>query len=135
MLVDPRTGLRLLPAGCKATMPHTNELLASNAMKNLITSLQESFDYVVLDLPPLVPVVDARAASNFVDSFICVIHWGSTKIDVVKHALSNAPEIYDRLLGVILNKVDMAAIGRYERYRNNYYYEKYRARYSSPGPA
>jgi polysaccharide biosynthesis transport protein len=135
MLVDPRTGLRFLPAGCKATMPHTNELLASNAMKKLITGLQESFDYIVLDLPPLVPVVDARASSNFVDSFICVIQWGSTKIDVVKHALWNAPEIYDRLLGVILNKVDMTAVGRYERYRNRHYYEKYCARYSSPGAA
>ena len=104
-------------------------------MKKLITSLQESFDYIVLDLPPLVPVVDARASSNFVDSFICVIQWGSTKIDVVKHALWNAPEIYDRLLGVILNKVDMTAVGRYERYQNRHYYEKYCARYSSPGGA
>ncbi len=135
ILVDPRTGLRFLPAGCKATMPHTNELLASGAMKQLIANLQESFDYVVLDLPPLVPVVDARASSNFVDSFICVVDWGSTKVDVVKHALSNAPEIYERLLGIILNKVDMAAVGRYERYRNSYYYEKYCARYSSPRPA
>jgi len=114
MLVDPRTGLRFLPAGCKATMPHTNELLASSAMKQLIAKLQESFDYVILDLAPLVPVVDARASSNFVDSFICVVDWGSTKIDVVKHALSNAPEVYDRLLGMILNKVDMTAVGRYE---------------------
>lgn len=134
LLVDPRTGLRFLPAGCKAAMPHTNELLASGEMKQLIAKLQESFDYVVLDLPPLVPVVDARAAANFVDSFVCVIHWGSTKIDVVKHALSNAPEIYDRLLGVILNKVDMAAVGRYERHRSSYYCEKYRARYSRPAP-
>jgi polysaccharide biosynthesis transport protein len=115
-------------------MPHTSELLASEAMKNLISNLQESFDYIVLDLPPLIPVVDARVSTNFVDSFVCVIQWGSTKIDVVRHALSNAPELYERLLGIILNKVDMTAVGRYERHRNNYYYEKYHARYSSPDP-
>ena len=134
MLIDPRSGLRFLPAGSKANMPHTSELLASEAMKNLISNLQESFDYIVLDLPPLIPVVDARVSTNFVDSFVCVIQWGSTKIDVVRHALSNAPELYERLLGIILNKVDMTAVGRYERHRNNYYYEKYHARYSSPDP-
>jgi polysaccharide biosynthesis transport protein len=135
MLVDTRSGLRFLPAGAKANMPHTNEMLASEAMKKLIVMLQESFDYIVLDLPPLIPVVDARVSTNYVDSFICVVQWGSTKIDVVRHALSNAPELYDRLLGIILNKVDMAAVGRYERHRNNYYYEKYRSRYSNPNPA
>ncbi|MCI0598514.1 MAG: polysaccharide biosynthesis tyrosine autokinase [Beijerinckiaceae bacterium] len=135
MLVDSRSGLRFLPAGSKANMPHTNELLASEAMKNLIFKLQETYDYVIVDLPPLIPVVDARATINFVDSYICVVQWGTTKIDVVKHALLTAPELYDRLLGVILNKVDMSAVGRYERYRNNYYYEKYRARYSNPDPA
>jgi hypothetical protein len=40
------------------------------------------------------------------------IQWGSTKIDVVRHALSNAPELYERLLGIILNKVDMTALGQ-----------------------
>src|SRR5262249_12096015 len=105
------------------------------AMRNLITKLQESFEYIVLDLPPLIPIVDARVTANFIDSFICVVQWGSTKIDVVRHALATAPEVYGRLLGVILNKVDMSAVGRFARYRNNYYYEKYRARYSNPGPA
>jgi succinoglycan biosynthesis transport protein ExoP len=135
MLVDPRSGLRFLPAGPKANMPHTNELLASEAMKSLIIKLQEIYDYILVDLPPLIPVVDARASMHFIDTYICVIQWGSTKIDVVRHALSNAPELYDRLLGIILNKVDMSSVGRYERHRNNYYYEKYRARYSSPDPA
>ncbi|MCI0468344.1 MAG: polysaccharide biosynthesis tyrosine autokinase [Beijerinckiaceae bacterium] len=135
LLADPRSGLRFLPAGSKPNMPHTNDLLASEAMKKLIANLQENYDYVIVDLPPLIPVVDARASSGFIDSYICVVQWGFTKIDVVKHALLNAPELYDRLLGVILNKVDMSAVGRYERYRNNYYYEKYRARYSNPDPA
>ena len=135
LLLDPRSGLRLLPAGPKSNMPHTNELLASDAMKKLITLLQETYDYIIVDLPPLIPVVDARASTNFIDAYIYAIEWGTTKVDLVRHGLSNAPEIYERLLGVILNKVDMAAIGRYERYRNNYYYEKYRSRYSSMEPS
>ncbi len=131
LLLDPRSGLRFLPAGAKPNMPHTNELLASDAMKKLIALLQETYDYLIIDLPPLIPVVDARASTNFVDAYLCTIEWGSTKVDLVRHTLSNAPEIYERLLGVILNKVDMSTIGRYERYRNNYYYEKYRSRYGN----
>jgi polysaccharide biosynthesis transport protein len=131
LLLDPRSGLRFLPAGAKPNMPHTNELLASDAMKKLTTLLQETYDYLIVDLPPLIPVVDARASTNFIDAYLCTIEWGSTKVDLIRHALSNAPEIYERLLGVILNKVDMSTIGRYERYRNNYYYEKYRSQYGN----
>jgi GT2 family glycosyltransferase len=131
LLFDQRSGVRFLPAGPKSNMPHTNELLASDAMKKLITLLQESYDYIIVDLPPLIPVVDARASTNFIDAYLYTIEWGTTKVDLVRHGLLNAPEIYERLLRVILNKVDMGSIGRYERYRNNYYYEKYRSRYSS----
>jgi hypothetical protein len=40
MLIDPRSGLRFLPAGSKTNMPHTSELLSSEAMKNLISNLR-----------------------------------------------------------------------------------------------
>jgi succinoglycan biosynthesis transport protein ExoP len=131
LLLDPRSGLRFLPAGPKSNMPHTNELLASDAMKKLISGLLEAYDYLIVDLPPLIPVIDARASTNFLDAYVCVVEWGSTKVDLVRHGLSNAPEIYERLLGVVLNKVDMTTIGRYERHRSNYYYEKYRSRYGN----
>ena len=130
-MLDPRSGLRFLPAGPKSNMPHTNELLASDAMKKLISGLLETYDYLIIDLPPLIPVIDARASTNFIDAYLCVVEWGSTKVDLVRHGLSNAPEIYERLLAVVLNKVDMTTIGRYERHRSNYYYEKYRSRYGN----
>lgn len=135
LLTDPRSGLRFLPSGPKSNMPHTNELLASDAMKKVITVLQETYDYIIVDLPPLIPVVDARASTHFIDAYLCTVEWGSTKVDLVRHALLNAPEIYERLLGVILNKVDMNTIGRYERFRHNYYYEKYRSRYGNLDPS
>jgi polysaccharide biosynthesis transport protein len=48
LLLDPRSGLRFLPAGAKPNMPHTNELLASDAMKKLIALLQETYDYLII---------------------------------------------------------------------------------------
>ncbi|MCW2054999.1 UNVERIFIED_ORG: succinoglycan biosynthesis transport protein ExoP [Bradyrhizobium japonicum] len=127
--VDPQTGLAVLPAGTSSKLLHTNEILASKAMHAVISLLRAKFDYVVLDMPPMAPVVDVRVTSSFVDSYVFVVEWGKTKIDVVRHNLRNAPELQDKLLGVVLNKADTKLLARYEAYHGRYYYQKYYARY------
>lgn len=129
LIVDPETKLSILPAGTTSKLLHTNEILASKAMHALVTQLRSQFDYVVLDMPPMAPVVDVRVTSSFVDSYVFVVEWGSTKIDVVRHNLRGSPEIQDKLLGVVLNKADTKALARYESYHGRYYYQKYYARY------
>ncbi len=131
LMLDPRSGLKFLSAGAKSQMLHTNELLASDMMRNVVESLRQSYDYIIVDLPPLIPVIDARVTTNFVDAFLYVLEWGRSRIDAAKHGLGNAPEIYERLIGVVINKVDMSAIRSYERYRSDYYYKKYNAQYGS----
>lgn len=129
LLVDPETKLSILPAGTTSKLLHTNEILASKAMRELVSLLRTQFDYVVMDMPPMAPVVDVRVTSSFVDSYIFVLEWGKTKIDVVRHNLRTAPDIQDKLLGVVLNKADTKALARYESYHGRYYYQKYYARY------
>lgn len=129
LVVDPETRLSILPAGTTSKLLHTNEILASKAMHALVTELRSKFDYVVLDMPPMAPVVDVRVTSSFVDSYVFVVEWGRTKIDVVRHNLRGSPEIQDKLLGVVLNKADTKALARYESYHGRYYYQKYYARY------
>ncbi|MGY4330313.1 capsular exopolysaccharide synthesis family protein [Bradyrhizobium sp. LB7.2] len=129
LVVDPETKLSILPAGTTSKLLHTNEILASKAMHALVTQLRSKFDYVVLDMPPMAPVVDVRVTSSFVDSYVFVVEWGRTKIDVVRHNLRGSPEIQDKLLGVVLNKADTKALARYESYHGRYYYQKYYARY------
>ncbi len=109
MTTDPKTGLAFLPAGQTSDIMHTNELLASSGMKHVIESLRSTYDYIVLDLPPLAPVVDTRVTPCIVDSYIYVIEWGRTRVDVVEQYLFGAQPIFDRLLGVVLNKADQAA--------------------------
>jgi len=70
-----------------------------------------------------------RVTSSYVDSYIFVVEWGKTNVDVVQHNLRNAPEILDKLLGVVLNKADTKLLARYESYHGRYYYQKYYARY------
>jgi succinoglycan biosynthesis transport protein ExoP len=98
-------------------------------MKDFLAKLREHFDYIIIDLSPLAPVVDVRTVTRLVDSFVFVIEWGRTKIDVVEHTLRDAPGVYENLLGVALNKADLTVLSRYESYRGNYYYNKYYARY------
>ncbi|MBP0110356.1 polysaccharide biosynthesis tyrosine autokinase [Bradyrhizobium vignae] len=129
LTIDPETKLAILPAGETSKLLHTNEILASRAMHALVTQLRSKFDYVVFDMPPMAPVVDVRVTSSFVDSYVFVVEWGKSKTDVVQHTLRNAPQIQDKLLGVVLNKADTKLLARYESYHGRYYYQKYYARY------
>jgi succinoglycan biosynthesis transport protein ExoP len=125
---DPSTRLSFLPAGMKPHLIHTSEVLASDAMKGLFDRLTESYEYLIVDLSPINPVVDVRSATHLVDGFLFVIEWGKTKIDVVEHALNSARGVSDNLLGVVLNKVDLKALNRYEGH-GNYYYSRHFAHY------
>ena len=112
---DHATKMDFLPAVVTSRAAHTSEFLASDATKSLFEKLRQSYDYVVVDLSPLAPVVDVRATTHLVDSYIFVIEWGRTKIDVVKHALAVAQGVSENLLGVVLNKVDMNMFGTLHR--------------------
>ncbi|EUB94932.1 exopolysaccharide transport protein family [Rhizobium sp. CF080] len=122
ILTDPDTGLRFLPAFVRRRIPHSSELLASAAMARLLAQVAAEFDYVVLDLPPLGPVVDARAVAPRVDGFIMVVEWGGTSRKAVKDTLNAEPQIAGRCLGVILNKVDAGRMKLYEGYGSSDYY-------------
>lgn len=126
---DPSTNLSFLPVVSKLRLAHSSEILGSTPLKKLFEQLRETYDHVVVDLSPLAPIVDVRATAHLLDSFVFVIEWGRTKIDIVEHALAHAPGIYDNLLGVVLNKVDMHVFGRYANHRESYYYNKHYVRY------
>lgn len=125
----PFSRLNFLAAGATAKLPHTNEILASAAMKNVIDALRGKYDYIIVDLSPVAPIVDVRTTGHIIDAYVYVVAWGSTKIEIVERGLTEAQGVYDRLLGVVLNKVDMSAQSRYERYHGNAYHRKYYSKY------
>lgn len=130
---DPKTNLAVLPTVKKKPLFHTSEILAAASTRQLFDSLRASYDYVVVDLPPLAPVVDVRATVPLVDCFILAIEWACTKTDVVQHALHTAPNLHEALIGAVLNKTDMEAIKRYDNYHSDYYSNKHYARYGYTG--
>jgi succinoglycan biosynthesis transport protein ExoP len=129
MWSEGTSGLAFLPAVVPRRLAHSSDLLASGPTRALFEKLRGTYDYVIVDLSPLAPVVDVRVITPMVDSFLFVVEWGRTKIDVVEHALSNAPGIHDNLLGVVLNKTNMNALGRYQHSYGNYYYNQDYAQY------
>jgi succinoglycan biosynthesis transport protein ExoP len=126
---DPVTNLAFLPTVMKSKLANSSEILASDAMKKLFEGLRSHFDYVVVDLSPLVPIVDVRAALSLVDAHILIIEWGTTNIETVQRALHSARTVYDKVIGVVLNKVDFNSLGRFDGESGNYYKSKLYARY------
>ena len=126
---DPVTNLFFLPAVQTAPL-FASEVLGSESIKRLIDRLRESFDFVIVDLPPLVPIVDARAAAHLVDCMILVIEWGRTGIDVVRHALDTAPDLHQAIIGAALNKTNMDRLYKYDVQHKSMYKDKYYSKYA-----
>jgi succinoglycan biosynthesis transport protein ExoP len=127
---DPVTGLVFLPGATKSRIAHSHEVLASDQMKEFIDRVRGNYDYVIVDFPPLTPVVDVRTTAHFVDSFIFIVEWGKTQVQVVERALRSARAVNENLLGVVLNKADIAQMSRYSGYAGkNYYYNSHYGRY------
>jgi capsular exopolysaccharide synthesis family protein len=126
---DKHSRLTLLPTARTRPLIHTSEILSAEQTRSLFDKLRARYDYVIVDLPPLAPIVDVRAATPLVDCFVLVVEWGRTKIDVIQHALHTAPNVSEAVLGVVLNKTDMDTMQRYDSYHNNYYDAKHYVRY------
>lgn len=106
--------MSFLPAVMKSRLAHSSEVFASEQTRAFFDGLRENYDYVFLDLPPLMPIVDVRASTRLVDSYVYVVEWGKTRVDFAEQALNSARGVYEHLLGVVLNKVNLKSMGRYD---------------------
>ncbi|ATU92277.1 polysaccharide biosynthesis tyrosine autokinase [Phyllobacterium zundukense] len=126
--IDKRTKLELLPAVLHKHFQYTSELLSSEAMRKLLEEARSIYDYIVVDLPPLGPVVDAKAFAPLADGFIMVAEWGATPRALVRSVLQSETHITPKVLGLILNKTDMKELAKYTSYGSS---EHFMERYTS----
>jgi polysaccharide biosynthesis transport protein len=112
-----RSGLHVLPCVSPARIPNSAELLGSPMMAQLLAVARKSYDYIIIEIAPVMSVVDVKMIERFVDQFVFVVEWGETKRDLVLDALAEAEAIRDRLACVILNKADPVAIRKIESYK------------------
>ena len=118
---DPAINMAFLPVLIRSRLAQSNEILTSDGAKKLFDKLRRNYDYVVVDLSPLGPVVDVRATINLIDCYVFVIEWGRTNISTIQRTLKSAPGINENMLGVVLNKTDLKLLGRYDADVPGYY--------------
>jgi len=125
MRKDALTDLMVLSAGDDPRFAHPGDILASQAIGGLFERLRQLYEWVIVDLPPMGPVTDVRSTTAFIDSYLLVIEWGRTDCACVEQALEKEPDVYERLIGAVLNKVDVGRLpnygGKHLAQMNRYY--------------
>jgi len=114
-------GLMILPAG--PLPPNPAELLGSAQMQQLLETLSESFDMLILDTPPLLAASDAAIVSRMTDGALVVVRAGRTERSALQTAVQQLATVGARVLGTVLNDPD-AEVPKYARYYG-YYYNNY----------
>jgi polysaccharide biosynthesis transport protein len=96
----------------------STEFLVSDGVRTMFEELRRQYDYIVVDLPPLTPVIDVRASTVTIDAYVLVVEWGKTSTETVQSALASAQGVHHKLLGAILNKTDLRSMHRYTPHHN-----------------
>lgn len=111
--------------------PNPSELLGGEKFSSIVRTLKSSFDYVVMDTPPLGSVIDAAVAARNCDGIVLVVENNAVSYRFVQKVKDQLDRAETRILGVVLNKVDMSGRGYYGHYGRYYgkYYGKYYGRY------
>jgi len=116
--VDPN--LYFIPSG--PIPPNPSELLGSNRMKELLKELQEQADFIIFDSPPVITVTDALVLATQVDGVVLVLDFGEVTRDAAKQTKELLEKVKAKILGAVLNKIDMEKEGQYYPYYYYYYY-------------
>jgi exopolysaccharide transport family protein len=121
VITDSKFKFDFLPASTQVAFSNSSDVLNSPAVKDMLNWASSYYDYVLVDLPPILPVVDVMAVAHLFDGFVLVVEWGSTSTDEILKAASSSPILSDRLLGAVLNKADQTVMRRFEGYSDRRY--------------
>ncbi len=105
--------LDVLPCIWSHGLAHATELLASKQIQDLLSEARRKYAHIIIDLAPLGPVVDARVLFPALDQVLMVATWGTTPKTLLRSVVADDPALADRMLGVVLNRVDMVALRDY----------------------
>ncbi len=120
---DPMTNLTALLGGRRSDIA-TDELVMSEKMSRILMSARRHFDYIILDTPPIEPVVDALYLARHADLIAFVVKWASTPQSIAKRSINalNEHKRADTQIVAVLNQQDglnPLAYKSYYYYKNN----------------
>lgn len=133
--VEEVPGLYVMPPG--PTPPNPAELLDSNRARDLFASLRDTFDAVVVDAPPVLPVTDAQILAASADAVLLVVAYRETSKRGLTRSMELLAQVEAPLVGVVLNLVptNEGYAGqpyRYETYRSRSERRRRRERSAAP---
>jgi polysaccharide biosynthesis transport protein len=120
-----RLNLDVLPCPLPDRLPDPSALLEAAGLEQLIKVAREAYDLVIIEVPPMGAMVDYKIVARHCDGFILVVEWGKTSQRLVMECLSEASELLDRILCVILNKADPFALRSIEHYKGDRFHAYY----------
>jgi capsular exopolysaccharide synthesis family protein len=103
--LTPIVGLSLL--SCGVCPPSPADLLGSNKMKEVLTTLRELFDFIIIDTPPAVALTDASVLSVLSDAVVLVFHGRKTTTVAARQLIERLDRVRAPVIGVVLNGVDL----------------------------
>jgi polysaccharide biosynthesis transport protein len=109
---------------CGPVPPNPAELISSDRMKELLRTLSQQFDHILIDSPPMVSVTDPVILSTMVDGLILVVQAGRSTRELARRARRELARVGARVFGVVLNNVNVRREGYddydYYRYTSGY---------------
>ena len=135
ILLDPSSGLSILPSPAVKNVDVITELMFSERIVDILDYLRQRYELIIIDSPPLVPLVDGRALAELADRIILALAWDQTPQEVVSHTINLLGPVYDRILGTVLTRVDLSRLRFYDYYRSSAYLKPYGTAGLNPGAA
>lgn len=108
---DPYSGVAVLPAG--SDHPRPMEVLGSPHLRQAIEAWRESFDYILIDAPPVLPIADPRMLVPLVDYCVFIARWGKTGWEVVNHGIRLLTDSGARIAGIAVSRVNVRQLSTY----------------------
>jgi len=110
---------------CGAVPRHPTELVGSRRMREALALLKERFDFVLIDSPPVMPVSDAVILASIADGIVFVVEGEKTPKHLVRAAIDQLRHFQARILGIVLNRIDIrgADYREYYQYCNPEFYQ------------
>lgn len=113
----------IMPSG--ELPPNPSELLSSSKMEKLLEALKESFDFIVIDLPPVNLVSDSLAISKYITGMVLVIREDYTEKPELEAGVRQLKLSNVKILGCVMNETT-GGKGYYSKYKRDYkYYSTY----------
>jgi capsular exopolysaccharide synthesis family protein len=117
----PGGALGVLPSG--PVPPNPSELLGSQGMVDLLRELERSYDLVLIDAPPLLPVTDAAVLSTIASGAVVIVRHGSTRIDQLARAVESLRTVDSHIYGLVFTMTPTKGPDAYYYYGESYRYE------------